>query len=45
MYRGGVTGNRFVNRIMMSESIPRSRHATIIKAEWKIQLVSQLSDS
>ena len=44
MYRGGVTGNRFEMLTIIKENIPRSKQATMMSAEWKIQLLNQLAE-
>ena len=45
MYRGGVTGNRFEMLTIIKENIPRSKQATMMSAEWNIQLLNQLAES
>lgn len=45
MYRGGVTGNRFERLTIIKDNIPKTRHETIMSAEWNIQLLNQLADS
>ena len=45
MYRGGVNGKRFDKLTIINDNIPKTKHETMMSAEWKIQLLNQLAES